>query len=52
MDFKKIFDDKRIWFSYKSMYINTGNDDIETVRRLLLGKDKKFIEIKKFKELE
>jgi len=43
---------KRLWFKIEKIEIDTGKDDIETVRKLLSKKDKGVINFKKYKEFE
>ena len=43
---------KRIWFKTEKIEIDTGKDDIETVRQLLLKKDKGVINFKNYKEMK
>jgi len=43
---------KKIWVRIEKIEIDTGKDDIETVRQLLKKKDKGVISFKNYKELK
>ena len=43
---------KKIWIKIEKIEIDTGKDDIETVRQLLKKKDRGVISFKSYKELK